>query len=575
MRKVLTSLAIVLLLITPTLAQIRQVKFESALRDDSALYEFFSTILDISASALKDLNQTQYSKLQLIINWTKEEEEFYRARGVNITLTMYLPPFVQLSKEVGNIIKGINDFKKFYNLGMYTKAKLSLEFAFNNLRDANETIKSIKNMKFIVNNNTKALDTSKVEDALDDIERLLRYYLKIVSSKITRDNTTLAVYVSKKNPYIFENVTIYGYSIFPEVTLHIGNYSVQVPGNFSITYKFTKIGSYRVYLTAKGKKSNTVLINVSKIPCSIIVNSPSGYPNSTIVLNGVLRDALGFPIPNAIIYANNIQIKTNEKGEFSIHYTFQNPGTYPVTIFYPGDNVHEKCSRSTKVNVLKMPVQIRIEGPSKARVGELIEITGNTSVPGINISILVDGKEVKKFTALHKFKMTLRLSSPGKHEIVAKFPGNFLYAPAESNVLTVSVYVVKYEEIAGMAIITLLGLLLYLRPQKGKKKMGIVIKEHEIPEIAKKKENEERKSLREWYRKTYLKLIERYKLKRSTTPRELLAKIDDEVRREFKDATEVHEKTVYGMKIPTSIEITRFFRSIARTILTIIIGEKL
>ncbi|AMM53291.1 hypothetical protein [Pyrococcus kukulkanii] len=575
MKKILVSLTIILLLITPTLAQIRQVKFESAPRDDSALYEFFSTVLDISASALKDLNLTQYKKLQLIMNWTREEEEFYRARGVNVTLTRYLPPFIQLSKEIGNIIKGVNDFRKFYELKMYVKAKLSAEFALNNLKDARRTVETIKDMEFIVNNSTKALDTSKVEDALNDIERLLEYYLKITSNKIIKSNATLVVYVSKKNPYIFENVTIYGYSVFPEVTLHIGNHSIQVPGNFSIPYRFTKIGSYKVYLTAKGKKSNVILVNVSKVPCLITISSPSGYPNSTITLNGSLKDALGFPISNATVYVNNSAIKTNAKGDFSVNYTFPYPGTYPVSIFYPGDDIHEKCSKNVTINVLKIPVQIKIEGPSKVRVGMPIEIVGSTSVSGINISIIVDGKEIKDFIALQRFKITLRLSSPGKHEIVAKSSGNSLYAPAESNVLTVSVYVVKYEEIAGMAIVSLLGFLLYLKPWRSKKKRGIVVKEHEIPEIIKRRGKEERKGLRDWYKKTYLRLIGMYGLKRSTTPRELLAKIDDEVRREFKDATEVHEKTVYGMKIPTSLDITKFFRSIARTILTIIIGEKL
>ena len=118
------------------------------------------------------------------------------------------------------------------------------------------------------NNVTVKLDTTQLREKLEKIKRMYLVYERTLSAyeivsieeakNITKPNiivvpTKLTVYASKLNPFVYENVTFYGYALgFNEVKIHIGNesFTVSVKNNyFSLKHVFKQVGSYRVFAT--------------------------------------------------------------------------------------------------------------------------------------------------------------------------------------------------------------------------------------------------------------------------------------------------------------------------------------
>ncbi|KUH34444.1 hypothetical protein APY94_02080 [Thermococcus celericrescens] len=84
------------------------------------------------------------------------------------------------------------------------------------------------------------------------------------------------------------------------------------------------------------------------------------------------------------------------------------------------------------------------------------------------------------------------------------------------------------------------------------------------------------KRLNEYYRHVYLRLLSRYNLRRSTTPRELLTFARGEpFEGHLTSATDYHERYTYAGRRLTAEEIVDFIRSTANVILKLFVGDEL
>lgn len=642
MKKVLVL--IMLLIVTFSsfgLALERHTPYENANENDKGLYIYLKAILLYSGIVLDNVIDENNESINYALNLegrlnvTREEVEFYKSRGIKSKVEDYLPPFLTLGEGIKNIAKGqkmflenIEKVKEEKDYYAYLNATKGLDYMKKGIVESNESLDEIDKLEFLdENGKILKLNTDNLREKLEKIEKLYSAYERILSvykvlppeelnklikeeekesgkpinleellerNKIIPIPKPLTIYASDLNPFIYENVTFYGYAYgFESVELHIGNKSYDVGvknGYFSFRYSFNKTGIYSVFATGirdnKLEKSNILTINVTKIPTSIILSSSgSAYVYQNLTINGILLDYYRNPLEDQIVKAEfdgeEISLKTLENGSFSFKINGEKEGRYLVNVTYLGTEVYEKSFASISVFFLRYPVDIKIKADKeKIGVGKEVRIFGEVkgAERPILISIYVDGKLYQQWLTKTVFGFKIAFNETGTHEIYAYFPGDDYYAPAKSNVVRINV--VKITINRSLIIVVLAALISILIYSFASKRKAKGITEEEFVKLIKSLETEEKakkvRKLGEIYRDIYYRVIKRYNLKPSLTPRELLRKLSNEsFSYELEKLTMLHEKYFYGMKRLSRREIIDYIRSAGRFIVGFLVGDSL
>jgi hypothetical protein len=326
-------------------------------------------------------------------------------------------------------------------------------------------------------------------------------------------------------------------------------------------------------------KSNIVKIFVNKIPTFIVLSSKyAAFVNERVKITGLLVDYYDEPL-----HATNVTVKagegdeeteltTDRNGSFEFNGTKNSEGYLNVSAFYPGNNTYSK-SGNTKISIFfRSPVSLYIESnKTHFNVNETVNFSG--SVHGINVNytvllnISVNSTNVETLIADKDFDFSLFFSHPGTYEVYAFFPGDSLFEPAESNVIEIIVVSEKgvitkwfFGLLIILIVIAAIFIVVRARSLRGKKEAEQRNKATQTSgiEAAERKEGAEEVSevnilegvdLEGAYKLLFDKIVAKYGLKKSLTPRELLeiTKVKKEPFAEMLEAvTELYEKTVYG-----------------------------
>lgn len=607
-----TLVLIMLLLLTlsgPGLALERHTPYESADENDRGIYIYFKAILLYSGIVLDNvMNENNESmgyalNLEGRLNVTREEVEFYRSRGIRSRVEEYLPPFLTLGKGVKNIARGqrlflenIERVKEEKDYHAYLNATRGLDYMKKGIVESRGSLDEIDRLEFLdEGGKILKLNTEDLRKKLEKIERLYSAYEKTLESyRVLPPPRPLTLYASDLDPFVHESVTFYGYaSGLESVELHIGNESHDVgvkKGYFSFEYSFNKTGVYRVFATGvkegRVERSNTLTINVTKIPTSIVLSSGgSAYVYQNLTINGILLDYYGNPLGDQILRAGfdggEVLLKTSENGSFSFEITGKREGRYLVNVTYSGTEIYGRSFASMGVFFLRHPVDIRIKA-DRERVGAGREVRVFGEVKGVErpvlISIYVDGRLYQQWLTGTIFGFSIAFNETGAHEIYAYFPGDDYYAPAKSNSVIIKVVKITMDRsLIILVLAALTGILVYSFAPK--RRAGGMTEEEFVKLIKSLETEEEAKRVRklgEIYRDIYHRVIKRYNLKPSLTPRELLRRLSGEsFSHELERLTMLHEKYFYAMRRLSRREVIEYIRSAGRFIVGFLVGDSL
>lgn len=615
------------------LASERHFEYEKAYDNDKGIYIYFSVILLYSEMALdkviaEDNESTYYAEnVDTKLKVTQEEIEFYRSFGIKAKVEDYLPPFLEFGEGVKDIAEGqrlfldnIEMVKEFRDYYAYLNASQGLEMMGEGISKAENALDVIDTFEFLdEDNSTLTLDTSSIREKLEKIKRMYLGYeralntYKVLSPEEAKNigtinetviviPTSLVLYASKLDPFVYENVTFYGYAPgFESVNLHIENRTivVRVKNNrFYYVYSFERPGTYEVFATGvkngSVESSNVITINVVKIPTKIVLSSEgSAYINESLRVNGFLLDYYGNALNGEKVFGEfngeEFTLLTSGNGSFSFNVTSGESGRKLVNVTYPGNEIYAGSSASLSVVFLKYPVRISIRADrEKVKEGEEVRIIGE--IEGVEreipIMVYVDGKPYISLHVAKEFEVKVSFNGTGRHEVYAYFPGDEYYDEAKSNVIGIEV--VQFSVIDYLLFVLILALLggivylsrkIYLRRREGVSDEEFVTLIKTLEEIEKEeiKEKERKlKSLRGMYREIYQKLLKHYGLKASTTPRELVRRLKKEsFAYHLERLTHFHERHFYGKKPLGRHGVLEYLRSVAGFIVSFIVREEL
>ncbi|USH00468.1 hypothetical protein K1720_03120 [Thermococcus argininiproducens] len=649
MKRVIALIILALLLSSGFgLASERHFEYEKAHENDKGIYIYFRILILYSEMALDKViaesNESLYyaNNVETKLNITRDEIEFYKSFGIEAKVEDYLPPFLELGKGVKEIALGqklfldnIETVKEIRDYYAYVNASIGLEMMGKGISRAISALDVIDTFEFVdEDNSTLTLDTSSLREKLEKIKKMYFGYEKVLSAykvltpeevqeiikekeksgesidfeEFLKENrvvlvpTSLTLYASDLNPFVYENVTFYGYAPeFESVYLHIENKTIalRVKNNkFSYVYSFDRVGSYEVFATGvkngSVKSSNTLVLNVLKIPTKIVLSSKgSAYINESMRVSGALLDYYGNALSREEVFVEfngeKFALSTLDDGSFSFNVTSHESGKKILNVTYLGNEIYAGSSASLGLMFLKYPVRIDIKAKKDSlKVGEKVKISG--TITGVKrpipITIYVDGKPYTEVYAANDFNVKVSFNKTGEHTIYAHFPGNDYYEEATSNLITIKVVTFSLFDIILIALIVgllfgigFLGYKIYRRSREGVSDEEFLTLLKAMEEIEKEEEAERArklKSLREMYREIYYKLIKHYNLKPSITPRELVRRLRKEsFAYHLEKATGLYEKHFYGKKTLRRRDILDYLRHIAGFIVSFIVREEL
>ncbi|USS41780.1 Ig-like domain-containing protein [Thermococcus aggregans] len=561
------------------LAMERHLEYEKAYENDKGIYIHFRIILLYSEMALDKViaedNESIYyaNSVEAKLNTTREEVEFYKSFGIESKVEKYLPPFLELGNGLKKIALGqrlfldnIEVVKEMRDYYAYVNATLGLEMVKEGISSAEKALDVIDTFEFVdEDNSTLTLDTSSLREKLEKIKKMYSGYERVLSAykvltpeevqeiikekekngepigfeEFLEENqvvlvpASITLYASNLNPYVYENVTFYGYAPgFENVYLHIENQTIALRvkgGRFSYVYSFDKVGKYEVFATGLKNgsvvKSNVLVVNVLKVPTKIVLSSRgSAYVNESITVKGLLLDYYGRPLKGEEVFGEfdgeRFSLVTSSDGRFSFNVTSNEAGKKLLNVTYIGSEIYAGSSASLGVVFLEYPVET---------VGGEEEAENTVNIGGTEFSIF----------ELILFVMVLVLF------------GGIGY-------LARKVYIRRRRGISDEEFVKLLKAL------------------EEAWKIEEQEVERKLKSFREMYREVYEKLIKHYGLKPSLTPRELVNRLRKEAfAYHLEKVTVLYEKHFYGKKPLRRREVLDYLRHIAGLIVSFIVREEL
>ncbi|HIP32697.1 MAG TPA: Ig-like domain repeat protein [Crocinitomicaceae bacterium] len=586
MRKILILILLVSL-ISPVNG-VRQEIYSKARPSDEGIYVYFSGILKDSEKILdKFLDEEPDVNLSVSlehkVKLTEEESRFYTAKGIKSNVSTVVKPFLSLSSGIKKLTQSQSIFLKSVELLFENNysAYISVRTAVINMKlAADEINNSINEIEQIVLwNETSKLyfDVSELKSKLKDVYDLIAYYERLLT-RFEKDG--IVVVVSDDHPFLYQEITIYVYAknVTP-TTLFIDNIEYELK-NSTMKHRFEELGEHTIYAEgiSNGKivKSNVVKVYVSKIPTYIVLSSKSAaFLNENVEVTGFLSDYYGNPIEaNVTVKIDGEESElTTHNGFFSFNVTKSSEGLLNISVFYAGNETYESSNASTSIFFSRFPISLYIEADkTRVSVNETVNFTGRINVNySIPIHVFVNSTDVKTLNATEEFNFTLNFSNPGTYVVFVYFPGDSLHKPAESNKIEILVESTHGQELVKMmvnkiknspyyfllviavAVVILASIYVKSRRKGIESKISVEeLKKEEVKEGGEKveeivKELKLPESVEEAYKTLFKTLVNKYNLKKSLTPRELLKALKNEPFAEkLKVVTDLHEKAVYG-----------------------------
>ncbi len=619
MRKVLV-LIIMMLLIFPV-SGIRHEVYSKAKPSDEGLYTYFSEIIKKSEKILDYFLKEDPNSLNLSISLLneiktiEEENRFYSAMGVKTNVSLLIDPFVKLGN--GNRMLSQNQMiflnnikyllKNRENYSAYFKAKEALANIKLAAYEINNSINLIEGIELWNESSILRFDVSGMRSKLKDVYDLIEYYEDLISGF---EEKSLVVVVSNRKPFLYQEVTIYvyaknitGISLFiDDARFRLKDVDVNVK-----VYSFKKLGEHVIYAEGFSNgsllRSNVVKVYVSKIPTYItLVSKPIAFLNERVEIKGFLSDYFNNPLDGDLFIrindSDSFKLRSNN-GFFNFSVTNSVEGNLKIYAFYPGSEIYRSSSSTVFVFFSRFPLHIYLRADkTRIEVNESVNFT--CSFYGIrkpiSVHVFLDGKELDVFNDLTgELNFTIKFPESGKHSVFVYFPGDEIHRSARSNVVDIIVgkglplikpsvigqrFIGVYfgNPIYYIILILITALVItvtiHVRGLKVfRQRVETEYKEEEKKEEVKEKsvEIELPESISDAYKILFDKIVDKYGLKRSLTPRELLNEMRKEIFADKLDfITSVHEKVVYGCKELDKDEKEMYFRSIAEVLKVIV-----
>ncbi len=574
MRKILALIALIALI---SQVEARHERFALSERSDEWLHNFFNKFLKDFESCLRSI-----SKSEIMANESREivesletvkiEIEFYRSRGIETNASIAIEPFLSFSKNLAILAEAQQDFlNEIKNLkegkGDYQLVAMAILKAKDSIEEMRNALEEIDSVVFY---GTEPLhfNTSAIRELLDEIEELFDLY-EGLSKAYEVDG--IWVFVSKQHAVLFERIRIWIYARNVTPTdLFIDEMRFEPR---EMEYSFETLGKHFIYAKGiKGNeivKSNVVEINVIKIPTYIFLSSSLAFIGEEAEVNGLIQDYYGakMSVPLNLFIDGEKLLLESKDGIFSLKIKRDYECSVKVEAFYEGNETHEKAYAEEIVQFLRFPVWIRLESDrQRVSVGEEVLFNGTIS-ESLPIEIIVNSEKILNFNAKKNFSFSLNFSAPGLYEVYARFPGDELRRPAESNRIKIAVFepLLQKNHLILVILLSLLLLSAFAIEKLGKRRAKQEARAEIKALIAKEKSEESKesgeRSLEALFKELFEALVKKFGLKKSLTPRELLIELRNwNFADKLREIVELHEKFAYaGIKLSREEE-ERFFK---------------
>ncbi|NJE25882.1 hypothetical protein E3E22_04455 [Thermococcus sp. MV5] len=558
--------------------------------DDYGIYLYFNTGLGDFNSLLNDILENKNDTVinaesfYSLTNITVEEVVKYNSFGVRPSALELAYRFKGLGEGVFILSSSHQGFMESLENGNFLDARRNLFSMRASMDEIYLNLGHISGVR-LIGENGEALnfDLRETYEALDKITKLIERYEEMLNRLSAPKE--FSIFSSKDKPFLYENITFYGYTLGLEdvrVIINNASYTPEViNGGFKLRYSFNETGLYEVYARAvNGSQvitSNVLHINVQKIPTQIIALEKPGV---NVTIEGHLFDYFGNYLPGKAIIlevdGEKYTFRTDENGTFvfELGEVFESKN---ATLSFLGDDVHEGATTTLTLFPSKKRLTIRLffEG-GEVKENEEVKIPGyvNGTSNEIPLEIYVDDRFTKTITAKGNFTLSLRFER-GEHAVYVRFPGNDEFAESISNLVEIQAVPYNYlQRFLIFIVFLVLGFAAYkVLTRKPKTSIMEIKPKEEREEILM---SEEKPDLIKSYRFLYNFFRKLYNLPKSITPRELLKRLENEsFVSELKRVTLLHEMAVYGRKRLGVKDIIEGVRSAATAIVKVFVREEL
>ncbi|WP_457590272.1 hypothetical protein, partial [Geoglobus sp.] len=394
--RMLLALTLAMVLLSIPAHGSEQAVYSTAVASDEGIHTYFSSILTDIENVLEKVAKEDGAALNLSLKVLErlkvvdEEARFYEMHGVESNVSVVVGPFLELSESAYWLAKAQNSF--ISNLVVLTKgnqnatavadARNALTQMRAALAELNRSTTMVEHLQLWNGTANVGFDTSNIRRSISDILGLVDYYEKLLERF---EGDGLFVSVSKQNPVLFEEIEIYVYSrnVTPE-NLIIDGHAIPISENPTV-YFFNETGKHAVYATGMrdGERvvSNTVTLNVGKIPTNIIMKSDdTAFIGDVVNVRGYIYDYYGSPLNTTLTveFGNVTEILNTSRGRFAFNVSSIEEGVVSVTVSYAGDETHDSASARLDILFLRFPVTI--------------SLNANRTVVNVNETVLFTGK---------------------------------------------------------------------------------------------------------------------------------------------------------------------------------------
>ncbi|HDZ36515.1 MAG TPA: Ig-like domain repeat protein [Thermococcus sp.] len=559
--------------------------------NDYGVYLYFNRMLSDFNSIVEGIvngengTVTKAESFYSIANVTAEEAVRYGSLGIQPSAVKLAYYFKGLGEAAFTLSSSHQKFLERLENGDFVGARTNLILMKSSMDDIYSLLGRISGISLTgENGESLSFDLSETYGPLEELARLIERYEENLNRLAAPEE--FSIFASKESPFLYENVTFYGYTLgLEDVRVVINNVPYQpeiIDGGFRFRYSFDKTGLYEVYAQAvNGSRlvtSNVILVEVQKIPTRIIATEKTGVKVS---VEGHLLDYFGNALPGKMVFieidGRSYASFTDGNGTFTFELG-ELPEEKNATIFFPGDREYNGAVTRLTLLPPKPRLTIRLFFEGEAREGEEVRIPGyvNGTSETIPLEVYVDDEPTETIYAGGNFTLSLRFGK-GKHTVYVRFPGNERFAESVSNVVEVQAvpynYLWRLLIFAGLLILGFAGYRLLTRRPKAlaAEKEPEEKREGEGVEVGEGKPDVVRS-----YRFLYGFLRRLYSLPKSITPRELLGRFKGEsFFPELKRATILHEVAFYGKKKLGAREVIDGVRSVATAIVKAFVREEL